>query len=219
MIHLGEAKSLDITSGLLLYTVNIMADKLLREDKDYRYFVTDEGDEYRRYNVGNSLGKAPHSLADKHPKAEKALKAKIRGNGNSQPLAPHEWGAAMQAFKGESQAKREAKVKAAVTEALMSHPDTVTDYDGLVIMSKAQFELASDSEAGSHSTKAADWLLTRGGYVKEKRSIGTAIQVNVTMDENAALRLAELGYPLGQDVIEAESREAEEAAPPTTSGE
>ena len=82
--------------------------------------------------------------------------------------------------------KRWERARQAVKDALMAHPDSATDTQGLQMIAEAQVELASSSEAGSQATRAAKFIWEKGGYDTPPQQVSEpSISIEIRSDEVA----------------------------------
>ena len=114
---------------------------LERQEGDYTYW----SDGATRYAKGNSLGKAPGSLAKRHPKSAPALDKlpvstlrKLQSNGG----------------KASYKRKRDLIAEAHAVVLREMHPDYQTEEEGLRTLAEAAFIQASDENGGGPAVKA-----------------------------------------------------------------
>ena len=147
-----------------------MANKV-REEGDFTYW--DDG--AQRYAKGNSLGKAPGSLAKRHPKAavpiqdlsvSKRRELSVKG-GNA------------------TAAKRRNWVSEAYASALLTHPDSNKEIDGLRMLAEAAFLQANDAEGGGAAVRARDQFIREYTGGQQPATVD-ARQVHITVTGEAA---------------------------------
>jgi hypothetical protein len=171
-----------------------MADQFVRLDGDYAIYSAD-GVEYRRWAVGNSLGKKPNTFAERHPRASDAIRAALGVPRSDRPLSHSELGRGMVAVKAQHQAhrlqaaQREAEL-GLVRAAQAVRPGSAklpAEAWGLVVERQGSVALGGDAE---DSTRAARFVGQTLGYLggEGSGSPAQAVQVNVTIGGELAGR-------------------------------
>ena len=169
-----------------------MAHKI-REEGDYTYW----SDGAQRYAKGNSLDKAPGSLAKRHPKAvsfDKLTVSKRKAIASNGGKATWD--------------KRREKVADAYAYALRSsHPDIGTEQAGLREIAEASFVQATDDSSAAAVKARAQFLEQYTGGKREDKQV-TATQINITVSPGAGSDLSRFAQ-LIPEVIEGEVIEDE----------
>lgn len=175
----------------------------MRTEGDYLIFATADGSEYRRWAPGNSKGKAPNSLAQRHPsatlKAAEALSKALakRGQSLTGPLSPSDYMRGLSLVKAEYQANRVEQARLEAEAGLMRAAQATDPKSGKVparawglLVERQAAQALSGEEA--HSTKAARFVGETVGYLARGDSAPVqAVQVNVTIGGELSSRYAQ----------------------------
>ena len=152
-----------------------MATKI-REEGDYTFW--DDG--AQRYSKGNSLGKAPGSLAKRHPKAattfDKLTVSKRRDIASSGGTAKYE-------------ARRIAVSDAYAFALRDSHPDIRSEEKGLRELAKANYTQANQDDGSAAVRARAQFIEQYAGKPKDDRVV-SATQVNITLSPGVGTDLS-----------------------------
>ena len=169
---------------------------LEREEGDYTYW----SDGAQRYAKGNGLGKAPGSLAKRHPKASTQFdkltvskRREISSLGGKAKYSQHK-----------------ERVATAFAQSLLTHPDSKTEEDGLLMLAEAAFIQANDAEGGGAAVKAREHFIQEYTGGKQAATVVDARQIHITVSPEVKGRLGSMLELLSADVVDAEVREVED---------
>ena len=177
-----------------------MADTCLRTEGDHEIWATPEGEEYKRWAKGNSLGRRPFALASRHPKTTEAIRAALskakNGNGkelDKSEITPSMFGAGLHLIKAQRQIERKAEAQRAAEFAMMQaaassspgNPKVPTEAWGLLAGNLTERALMDDNTG--HAVSAVGMIGRMTGYLSDEsvKAPQQAIQVNVTIEAGA----------------------------------
>lgn len=169
---------------------------LIREEGDYTYW--DDG--AQRYASGNAQGKAPGSLAKRHPQA--SMPWATNGEGLRKAKDDSANGKIAQRMNKET---RRNVSKLALQEALLLHPDSAKEQDGLRLLWEARVEQAGDSEGGSAAVRSHKMIEDTWSGTTQDKQVQTNTQVNITLSPGVGTdlsRFAQLPHIIEGVVIE-----------------
>ena len=162
---------------------------LEREEGDYTYW----SDGAQRYAKGNSLGKAPGSLAKRHPKSDAFTPATAKIHGANGHIA-----------KRVKREERRLVSLAALNEALVIHPDSDTTQEGLANLWAARIEQASGHDGPAVNAHEMIERVWSGERDKSQPTVAT--QVNITISPGVEVEQRHMMRQL-MDVVEGEARD------------
>lgn len=162
---------------------------LEREEGDYTYW----SDGAQRYAKGNSLGKAPGSLAKRHPKSGKPFNQ----------LRPSK----LKVIQSNGGKANYARKKLLVAEAYASalretHPDSLTEEEGLQMLAEATFIQGNNPEGGGAAVKAREQFIQEYTGGKQASTVVDARQIHITVSPDVAGRLGSLAELLRVDAVD-----------------
>ena len=167
---------------------------LEREEGDYTYW----SDGAQRYAKDNSLGKAPGSLAKRHPKSGKPF--------NKLPLSKRQ---AISSNGGKANwAKKKERVASAYAAALReTHPDYQTEEEGLLELASAAFIQGSDDSGGGPAVQArAQFIQEYTGGRQDTQATEEHKHLHITISPGVEVEQRDMMKQL-MDVVEGEVRD------------
>jgi len=175
-----------------------MADTKLRTEGDYEYWETADHEKYKRYAEGNSKGKQPHALASRHPKSGKPF--------NKLPLSKRQ---AISSNGGKANwARKKQQVADAYASALReTHPDYITEEEGLQEIAEAEFIQATDSEGGGPAVRAREHFIQEyTGGKQDTQATEEHQHLHITISPGVEVEQRHMMAQL-MDVVDGESRD------------
>ena len=166
---------------------------LEREEGDYTYW----SDGAQRYAKGNSLGKAPGSLAKRHPKAATSF--------DKLPLSKVK-AMASNGGRGKYAARRRAITEAHAYALSSTHPDLHTEQDGLRELAESSF-LQAKGEQGGPAVKAREQFFQEyTGGRQETQATEEHKHLHITISPGVEVEQRDMMKQL-MDVVEGEARD------------
>ena len=170
---------------------------LEREEGDYTYW----SDGATRYAGGNSQGKQKGSLAKRPPYAATRL----------DKLPPRKLKEIQSSGGKANYARKKVLVAEAYALALKeSHPDSVTEEEGMLMIAEAEFIQATDGEGGGPAVKAREHFIQEYTGGKQQPTVDARQQhVHLTISPGPAAEQKRLMADL-MEVVEGETRELDD---------
>lgn len=170
---------------------------LEREEGDYTYW----SDGSQRYAKGNSLGKAPGSLAKRHPKSGKAF----------DKLSPSKRRIISSNGGKANWARKKQQVAEAYAAALReTHPDYISEEEGLQEIAEAEFIQATDSEGGGPAVRAREHFIQEyTGGKQDSQATEEHKHLHITISQGVEVEQRHMMAQL-MDVVEGETRDVDD---------